>query len=84
MALITGIEARKHAGTQPFRDWNCRYYKDCLDQAARINCFLTCDDCSRFEPSKYLDLYDIQMEARLLFAVFHPKAWMNGRQGRRR
>ena len=84
MALITSIEARKHAGTQPFRDWNCKYYNECLDQAAKVNCFLTCDGCSRFKLREYLDLYDIQMEARLLLAVFHPNIWMNGRQGRRK
>ena len=82
MALITNITSREYAGNQPFRDWNCKHYKKCLDQAAKVNGLLDCDGCNTSEKREHLDLYDIELEARLLFAVFYPYAWRNHRQGR--
>ena len=81
MALIKDIEPLDFIKPQPFRDWSCKFYKDCLDRAAKNNDFLNCDGCSQFEPSKHLDLYDIKMEARLLLAVFYPLLWAKGKQG---
>lgn len=83
MALITNITSQELAGNQPFRDWSCKHYKNCLDQAAKVNGLLSCDGCNISEKREHLDLYDIELEARLLFAVFYPHAWLNHRQGRR-
>ena len=82
MALITNITSREHAGNQPFRDWNCMHYNKCLDQAAKVNGPLDCDGCDSSVPREHLDLYDIELEARLLFAVFYPHAWLNHRQSK--
>ena len=81
MAPIANILSRENAGKQPFRDWRCKRYNKCLDQAAKINGFLSCDGCGSFVLREHLDLYNIELEARLLFAVFYPHTWLNHKQG---
>ena len=74
MAVITNIRSNQYANNQPFRDWRCKHYNKCLDQAARVNGLLNCEGCNSFVQRKHLDLYDIELEAKLLFAVFYPHA----------
>lgn len=64
MAIITNIKSRDYAGSQPYRDWSCEHYNECLNQAAKVNGFLTCDGCNGFVPREHLDLNDIELEAK--------------------
>ena len=82
MALITNITSRDHVGNQPYREWRCEHYNECLNQAAKVNGSLSCDGCDSFVPREHLDVYDIEREARLLFAVFYPLTWIDGSQDR--
>lgn len=65
MALITNIKPREYVGNQPFRAWERMHYRECLNQAARVNASLNCDGCIMYTSKENLGFNGIEIEAKM-------------------